>query len=56
MMDVNLGDMETSPGEQEEYWLIAIRAAQEAVTLMRQHTQQALHRPLYDGHCFRLNC
>ncbi len=27
MMEVNLGDMETTSGEQEEYWLLAIRAA-----------------------------
>ena len=24
MMEVNLGDMETTSGEQEEYWLVAI--------------------------------
>ncbi len=27
MIKVNLGDMETTLGEQEEYWLLAIRAA-----------------------------
>jgi hypothetical protein len=27
MMEVNQGDMETTSGEQEEYWLFAIRAA-----------------------------
>jgi hypothetical protein len=27
MMEVNLGNMETTSGEQEEYWLLAIRAA-----------------------------
>jgi hypothetical protein len=26
MMEVNLGDMENTPREQEEYWLLAIRA------------------------------
>ena len=40
MMEVNLGDLETTSGEQEEYWLVAIRAAREAATLTRQHTQQ----------------
>ena len=40
MMEVNLGDLETISGEQEEYWLVAIRAAREAATLTRQHTQQ----------------
>ena len=41
MMEVNLGDMETTSGEQEEYWLIAIRAAREAARLTRQRTQLA---------------
>ncbi len=27
MMAVNLGDMENTSGDQEEYWLLAIRAA-----------------------------
>ena len=33
MMEVNLGDMETTLGEQEEYWLLATRAAQVAATI-----------------------
>jgi hypothetical protein len=33
MMEVNLGDMENTLGEQEEYWLLAIRAAQVAATI-----------------------
>ena len=49
-MEENLGDMETTSGEQEEYWLIAIRAAREAVTLTRQHAQQAQGERLRDGH------
>jgi hypothetical protein len=40
MMEVNLGDMESSSGESEEYWLLAIRAAREAAALTRQRTQQ----------------
>ncbi len=40
MLEVNLGDMESSSGEKEEYWLLAIRAAREAATLTRQRTQQ----------------
>jgi hypothetical protein len=40
MMEVNLGDMENSSGESEEYWLLAIRAAREAATLTRLRTQQ----------------
>ena len=35
MMEVNLKDLETTSGEQEEYWLVAIRAAREAATLTR---------------------
>jgi hypothetical protein len=49
MVEVNLGDMETSSGEREEYWLLAIRAAQEAALLTRQWTQQAQEEPLADG-------
>jgi hypothetical protein len=36
MMEVNLGDMENTSGEQEEYWLIAIRVARVAATIDRQ--------------------
>jgi hypothetical protein len=50
MMEVNLGDMETTSGEQEEYWLVAIRAAREAAMLTRQRTQQAREEPTRDGH------
>ena len=50
MMEVNLGDMETTSGEQEEYWLVAIRAAREAAMLTWQRTQQAREEPTRDGH------
>ena len=33
MMEVNLGDMDNTSGKQEEYWLLAIRAAQVAATI-----------------------
>ena len=33
MVEVNLGDMETTSGEWEEYWLLAIRATWEAALL-----------------------
>jgi hypothetical protein len=39
MVEVNLRDMETTSGEWEEYWLLAIRAAWEAAFLTRQQTQ-----------------
>ncbi len=35
MMEVNLGDMETTLGEQEEYWLVAITAARVAAMLAK---------------------
>jgi hypothetical protein len=30
LAEVNLDDLENSSGEQQEYWLVAMRAAQEA--------------------------
>jgi hypothetical protein len=50
MVEVNLGDMENSSGEWEEYWLLAIWAAREAATLTRQRAQQHQEEPLADGH------
>ncbi len=35
MVEVNLKDMETTSGEWEEYWLLAIQAAREAALLTR---------------------
>ncbi len=49
MMEVSLGDMETTTGKQEEYWLVAIRAAWEAATLMWQRANQAQAEPTADG-------
>jgi hypothetical protein len=49
MVEVNLGDMETTSGEQEEYWLLAIRAAREAALLTQRWTQQTQEEPLADG-------
>ncbi len=50
MVEVNLGDMETSSGEREEYLLLAIQAAWEAALLTWQWTQQTQEEPLADGH------
>jgi hypothetical protein len=50
MVEVNLGDVETTSGEQEEYWLLAIQAAREAASLTRRRTQQTQEEPLADGH------
>ncbi len=35
LMEVNLGDMEESFSEREQYWLVAIRTAREAAALTR---------------------
>jgi hypothetical protein len=50
MMEVNLGDLEMTSGEQEEYWLVAIQAAREAATLTWQRAQQTQRNRLRDGH------
>ena len=50
MMEVNLRDLETTPGEQEEYWLVAIRAAREAATLTRERAQHSQWGRERDGH------
>jgi hypothetical protein len=49
MMEVNLGDMENSSGEREEYWLLAIQAAREAAMLTWQWAQQPQEVTLADG-------
>ncbi len=50
MMEVNLGDMETTLGEQEEYWLLAIRAARVAAMIKRQRNRTAQRNTARDGH------
>ena len=50
LMEVNLGDLETTSGELEEYWLIAIRAAREASTLTQQRAQPTRRKHLQEGH------
>ena len=42
MLEVNLEDLEITGGEQEEYWLVAIKAARMAATLTRAQTQSIL--------------
>jgi hypothetical protein len=49
MVEVNLGDTDTTSGEQEEYWLLAIRAAREAAALTWRRTQQTQDEPTADG-------
>ena len=50
MMEVNLGDLENTSGEQEEYWLPAIRAAWVAAMLAGQQDQLAQQMTVGDGH------
>ena len=50
MMEMNLRDLETTSGEQEEYWLVAIQAAREAAMLTRQRAQQSQRGRGRDGH------
>ena len=50
MMEVNLGDFETTSGEQEEFWLVTIRAAREAATLTRQRAQRTQRKRSRDWH------
>jgi hypothetical protein len=38
MMEVNLGDLENTSGEQDQYWLVAVKGTQEAAHLKRQIT------------------
>jgi hypothetical protein len=39
MLEVNLGNLEGSSGEKEEYWLLAIKAARAAATLTGRREQ-----------------
>ncbi len=38
LMEVNLEDLETTSGEREEYWLLAIQSARQACILRAQQT------------------
>ena len=51
LMEVNLDDLETTSGEREEYWLLAIRAAREACALRAQRpTTTEATESFGDGH------
>ena len=43
---INLDDLESSSGEHQEYWLLAICAAQEASLLRRQQTSNNCRRTI----------
>jgi hypothetical protein len=50
MMEVNLGDMENTSGDQEEYWFLAIRATRVAARIDRQQNQTEQRNTTRDGH------
>ena len=55
LMEIKLDDLENSSGEQEEYWLLAIRATRNACALRRQSTNNAATpEPAWDGHIYWL--
>ena len=39
LLEINVGDMSTCSGEEQEYWMLAIRAARRAKTLREQHAE-----------------
>ena len=41
LMEINLEDLESTSGERQEYWLLAIRAARVAAELRRNGQQQS---------------
>jgi hypothetical protein len=49
MLEVNLGDLENSNGEQAEYWLLGIRAGRMACTLTRANERTELQQVARDG-------
>jgi hypothetical protein len=49
MMEVSLGGMESTTRENEEYWLVAVKATWEAAALTRQHANQTHEESTTDG-------
>jgi hypothetical protein len=45
MLEVNLGDLESTSGEQEQYWLVAIKAAREVAMPTWQNKQAPRTQP-----------
>ena len=44
LMEISLGDLETTSGEYQAYWLLAVKAARHAYSLRRQQAQAAARR------------
>jgi hypothetical protein len=49
LMEINLGNMESNSGEQEEYWLVAMQATWEAAMLKWRMIKQTQVEPTGDG-------
>eukprot|EP00986_Skeletonema_menzelii_P010590 scaffold5215_cov202-Skeletonema_menzelii.AAC.2 len=45
-MEISLADLETTSGEYQAYWLIAVKAARNAFLVRRQRAQAASRRSL----------
>ena len=41
LMEISLGDLETTSGDYQAYWLLAVKAARNAYSLRRQQAQAA---------------
>eukprot|EP00984_Skeletonema_dohrnii_P006037 scaffold2136_cov79-Skeletonema_dohrnii-CCMP3373.AAC.4 len=39
LMEINLGDLETTSGEYQAYWLLSVKAARDAFLIHRQRAQ-----------------
>ncbi len=49
MLEVNLGDLENSNGEQAEYWLLGIQAGRMACTLTQANERTELQQAAREG-------
>ncbi len=45
MLEVNLRNLKNTSGEQEQYWLVAIKATREVAALTQQKEQTSRTRP-----------
>ena len=50
MLEVNLGNLEESNGEQAEYWLLGIRAGRMACTISKANGRTDSELTTRDGH------
>ena len=50
LLEINLGDLESSNGERQEYWLLAIQAARRASFLASEAAARQQAESVRDGH------